>query len=168
MTRWWWLGGVGASIAIAVACSSSSTNGPNGGGPGGSGGATDGGDPNTGQALVTQYYQCTKCHGPDMAGSTQPLQLQQPVPCTELYPPNLTPDPTTGVGTWSDAQLANAIVNGVDNLSESLCPEMKHYKDAAPADVTDIIAYLRSIPAVKKVIPGSICPPLKGECDGGV
>jgi hypothetical protein len=162
MLRYGLLGGFGISVAIAVACSSSSTSGPIGGGGGNATGATHG------ESLVDSYG-CRQCHGDDMAGQTTALSLTGTVGrCVALYPPNLTPDNDTGIGSWSDAQIAGAIINGVDNQGLSLCPQMKHYKDAGVDDVNDMVAYLRGLPAVKKTIPGSTCPPLKGECDGGV
>ncbi len=45
-----------------------------------------------------------------------------------LYPPNLTPDPTTGLGNWTSEEIAYAITEGIDNTVLELCPEMgRHY-----------------------------------------
>jgi hypothetical protein len=165
MLRYGLLAGFGISVAVAVACSSSNTSGPIGGGNNSSG---SGGTAAHGESLVDSYG-CRDCHGNDMAGQTTPVVVPGVVArCVTLYPPNLTPDNDTGVGKWTDGQLQNAIINGVDNEGLSLCPEMKHYKDAGADDVNDMIAYLRAIPAVNKTIPSSTCPPLKGECDGGI
>ena len=95
-----------------------------------------------------------------MSGSAAPIGGQPSG--VSLYAPNLTPDQATGIGSWDDLQLQEAIVEGVDKEGLNLCPEMKHYKTMADDEVAAIIAYLRSLPPVKKVIPGSVCPPLKG------
>lgn len=139
-----------ASVA-AIACSSS------GGGANGNG--TPSGTPvEQGQAYV-QARMCGNCHTSDLSGSTSALPNYPDY--VKLYPPNLTPDTDTGVGNWTDTQLQDAIRNGVDNMGEVLCPQMKHYGDMQDDELNAIIAYLRSIPPVKKTIPGSICPPLK-------
>ena len=121
-----------------------------------------------GQAV--QRRNCLTCHGNDMAGSTTPLPGYGKTALGEdiqLYPPNLTPDPTTGVappekgGKWTDEALAFAIRNGVDADSEELCPQMTHFSGMSDFEVYSIILYLRQIPPVTKKIPRSVCPPLK-------
>jgi hypothetical protein len=95
-----------------------------------------------------------------MAGVTTPLPAAT-YPGTQLYPPNLTPDQDTGIGTWTDGQLELAIRNGVDNNGEVLCPQMKHFASITEDDMTATIAWLHALKPVAKKIPGSICPPLK-------
>ena len=146
-----------ASGLLAFGCSSS-TSSPPGGATGNGTGATTA-SVSAGETAV-QTRGCPKCHGNDMAGSSAPLGSQPDG--VKLYPPNLTPDQATGIGNWDDLQLQEAIVEGVDNEGLNLCPQMKHYKTMPDDEVAAIIAYLRSLPAVTKVIPGSICPPLKG------
>ena len=170
--RWKMAVGLALGVAVAVACSSTN-NGPLQGQ-----GTTnpDGGcaSMNTSVSAGQGYVQslgCPNCHGADMAGSTTALQSGTDnitIPAgTSLYPPNLTPDPTTGIGTWTDGQINLAITEGIDNTGLELCPEMgRHYPNLCPDEVTGIIAYLHSIPAVVKKIPCSVCPPLKtgGSC----
>jgi hypothetical protein len=110
-------------------------------------------------------HKCHDCHGNDMSGSTTmlagipPTQLGEAV---ELYPPNLTPDPTgVAPANWSDDALALAIRDGVDNTSETLCPQMTHFPTMSDFEVYSIVKYLRSLPAVSKKVPRSVCPPLK-------
>ena len=109
---------------------------------------------------------CKTCHGDDMSGASVPLDGKPSYKKSitgedvALYPPNLTPDPA-GIGTWSDQQLALAIRSGVDNESQQLCPQMKHFSEMTDFEVYSIVKYLRSIPAVPKQVPRSICPPTK-------
>ena len=116
-------------------------------------------------ASVTPAGRCPRCHnsadGAFMAGQAAPL-AGYPTG-VELYGPNLTPDKETGVGDWSDNQLVLAIRQGVDNESMNLCPQMVHYKTMGDDEVNAIVAFLRTIPAVKNQAPGSICPPLKSK-----
>jgi len=160
---------LGAMLIVTAACNATQTSPPasssdsgttsaDGGTKDFATGGADGG-PMTGAEAVA-YRGCPKCHGSDMAGSTAPLP-NQPAGVA-LYPPNLTPDPATGVGQWTDLQLHDAIVDGVDKEGLRLCPQMKHYGTMTDAEVAAIIGYMRALPAVNKVIPGSSCPPLKG------
>ncbi|MES2535960.1 MAG: c-type cytochrome [Pseudomonadota bacterium] len=61
---------------------------------------------------------------------------------------NLTPH-ESGLKGWSDAQIANAIRNGVDNNGAPLKPPMAFafYKNISDADVGALVAYLRSLKA---------------------
>lgn len=113
--------------------------------------------------------KCRNCHGEDLGGSSTPLpdfkenQLGEAI---ELYPPNLTPDPTGTAppdqgGKWTDDALALAIRQGIDKESMHLCPQMKHDSTMSDFEVYSIVKYLRSIPPVKRQVPRSVCPPLK-------
>lgn len=158
-----------AAALLAPACSSgdsktltpSSGSGGDTSAPSGDGtlAATGNGDPTAGASYVAAR-NCAKCHNADLAGSTVPLPGYDST--VELYAPNLTPDPDTGLGKWSVAQLALAIRDGIDDTGEVLCPQMQHYATMGDQELNAIIAYMqKQLPAVKKTIPGSICPPLK-------
>jgi mono/diheme cytochrome c family protein len=120
------------------------------------------------QAVVKR--KCVQCHGDDMSGSTTALVGIPPTPQgepVELYPPNLTADPETGVappemgGKWTDDALALAIRTGIDEESQALCPQMTHFANMSDFEVYSIVKYLRHIPPVKKQVPRSVCPPMK-------
>ena len=66
-----------------------------------------------------------------------------------FYAPNISPDPTHGVGAWTDAALASAIMRGVGADGAHLYPAFPYaaYAKATPQDVADIIAHLRTLPA---------------------
>lgn len=154
-------GAAAATVVLALfACSDDSDE------LGGGGGDADAGPQiqptvQNGKTLVEQTYKCTVCHGANMAGSTTPLAKH--LPTNKLYPPNLTPDQATGVGSWSDDQLKVAIREGVDKDGQILCPQMKHYDTMPDDQLAAIVAYLRSLPAVSNEVPDSVCPPLKVE-----
>jgi cytochrome c553 len=65
--------------------------------------------------------------------------------------PNLTPDPETGVGTWTDDQLARAIREGISHDGRALFPIMPYEKfhDMSDEDLAAVIVYLRSLPPVR-------------------
>jgi mono/diheme cytochrome c family protein len=70
--------------------------------------------------------------------------------------PNLTPDKDTGLGRWSDAQIATAIRNGVRPDGRVLSPVMPwpNFTHMSDADVHAIIVYLHTLKPVKNKVPG--------------
>jgi hypothetical protein len=157
--------GVLTSALGLLACSSSSGGLP---GPTGEDEPSDAGVtfPSTGNQYV-DARRCPACHqGPDpeqtgfMSGALTPIAGPWPAGVS-LYGPNLTPDMTTGIGAWTDSQITNAILNGIDNQGERLCPEMGHFPDMGQTEVTSILGYLHSLTPVSHQTTGSICPPLK-------
>ncbi|MBL8838281.1 MAG: c-type cytochrome [Alphaproteobacteria bacterium] len=96
---------------------------------------------------------CAGCHttvqgqqrGPLAAGG-RPLAT----PFGTFYGPNITSDPTHGIGRWSEADFIRALRDGVR-------PDGAHYFPAFPftsftrmtdADMRSLFAYVRTIPAV--------------------
>src|SRR5262245_39462507 len=92
-----------------------------------------------------------------------PQTPQGPVPGRELaggtkfdevfgvaYASNITPDPETGIGKWSDRQLIAAIREGKRPDGTTIGPPMPValYRDMSDADAQAIVAYLRATPAV--------------------
>ena len=78
------------------------------------------------------------------------------------YPPNLTSDPATGLGCWTNDQIENAILNGIDNEGMRLCPPMPrfgHIDDGGldAAQVQAVIQYLRSIPVYVNQVSETNC-----------
>jgi len=73
------------------------------------------------------------------------------------YPKNLTPDDETGLGRWSDAAIVRAIREGIDDEGAPLCGAMPRFGDVSDADGAAIVAYLRSLPPVRRAIPKSAC-----------
>jgi nicotinate dehydrogenase subunit B len=111
-----------------------------------------------GQAFVEQRG-CATCHQSTNSGV---LAGQiTPRPGTTAYGSNLTPDHLTGIGDWADIEIVRALRFGVDNQQLPLCSPMPHFADMTDVEANAIVAYLRSLPAVKQAIPNSTCPPLK-------
>jgi mono/diheme cytochrome c family protein len=72
--------------------------------------------------------------------------------------PNLTPDKETGLGKWTDTQIATAIRSGVRPDGRVLStvmpwPEFSHLNDA---DLKAIIAYLQALPPIVNKVPGPL------------
>jgi mono/diheme cytochrome c family protein len=71
---------------------------------------------------------------------------------------NITPDPETGIGRWTDAQLAKAIREGIRPDGSVIGPPMpvEFYRHMADDDLAAIIAYLRAQPPVKNAVAKSV------------
>jgi mono/diheme cytochrome c family protein len=69
--------------------------------------------------------------------------------------PNLTPDPETGLGKWTDGEKIRAIRDGVDNTGRALFPMMPYpsYRAMSDEDVQAVVAYLNSLPPVRNPLP---------------
>ena len=69
--------------------------------------------------------------------------------------PNITPEPTTGAGSWSDDQLARAIREGIGHDGRTLFPLMpyEHFRNMSDEDVASVVVYLRSLPPVQNLLP---------------
>jgi mono/diheme cytochrome c family protein len=63
--------------------------------------------------------------------------------------PNSSPDPRYGIGAWSEAEFANAMVRGVGRNGEHLYPAFPYtsYQRMALDDVRDLFAFLKTLPA---------------------
>jgi hypothetical protein len=122
-----------------------------------------------GKALVAQRG-CPTCHqSPDRADGILSGQTA-PQPGTRAYAANLSSDTATGLGGWADIQILRAMRAGVDNQFMYLCQPMPHFDGSDPAqpEMSDteaytIVAYLRSLPPVNRVIPRSICAARPGS-----
>jgi mono/diheme cytochrome c family protein len=98
-----------------------------------------------------------------LAGSHLGIAFTDPfhgTPPGIAYPSNLTPDPRTGLGNWSDAQIAAAIragdaAAGTGHLIVMSWPLYQHMSDQ---DVNAIVTYLRSIPAIEHEVPRRVAP----------
>jgi hypothetical protein len=120
-------------------------------------------------ALAVSAYGCARCHqSSDRADGVLSGQTI-PVPGSQAYGSNLTPDPDTGMDAWEAGTIAAAILKAKDNLGNPLCPQMPAYEDAGMSEeaAATIAVYLQGLPAVWHPVPESVCPPIKGAADAG-
>jgi mono/diheme cytochrome c family protein len=125
--------------------------------------------PNTPEAIEKGRYLaeamtgCVACHSP--VDESRPGDFPQPgleyggrvFPAEAGFPgkivgPNISPDPETGIGGWTDGEVARAIREGVSRDGRPLFPFMNYaaYRDFSDDDVLSIIAYLRSRKPVRR------------------
>jgi mono/diheme cytochrome c family protein len=71
---------------------------------------------------------------------------------------NITPDMQTGIGKWTDAQLARAIREGVRPDGRIIGPAMpvENFRGLSDSDVQSVVAFLRAQPAVENVVGKSV------------
>lgn len=110
-----------------------------------------------GRYLAEAMTGCPACHSPidETRPGDFPLEgrlytgrvftPQMGFPGT-IVAPNLTPDPETGIGTWSDGEVVRAIREGVSRDGRALFPLMNypHYRRLSDEDALSIVAYLRT------------------------
>lgn len=72
-----------------------------------------------------------------------------------VAPPNITPDKTTGIGTWTDGEKIRAIRDGVDKDGRALFPMMPYpyYHHMSDEDVYALVAYLDTLPPIQHAVP---------------
>ena len=76
-------------------------------------------------------------------------------PFGTVYSTNITPDRESGIGQWTVTDLRRAMHEGVDRDGSSLIPAFPYtsFTKVSDADVADIYAYLRTVPAVRYTPP---------------
>lgn len=121
-----------------------------------------------GRYLVRSVAGCLACHSDVDTGRGVPTEAAMDgggkVMAAEGLPwlvaPNLTPDPETGIGTWSDDMLARAIREGIGHDGRALFPMMPYpvYREMSDEDLAAIIVYLRSLPPVHRPQPRTEVP----------
>jgi len=110
-----------------------------------------------GEYLVHNVMGCADCHAGGQ-GQWPPAGYSQEIRMGPIYVlssvPNLTPDVETGLGGWTDAEIARAIREGVDKDGYELesMPSANYY-NLSDADVAAIVGYLRSLEPVRSPLP---------------
>jgi mono/diheme cytochrome c family protein len=122
-----------------------------------------------GEYLVETIVGCGNCHdGRDENGElVEGMEFAGNFVIKEAlftaYAPNITPDPETGIGNWTDEEVERAIRQGISRDGHVLGPPMAfpYYREISSDDMDAIIAYIRSRPAIRNEVPKSTyMPPL--------
>ena len=76
------------------------------------------------------------------------------------FAPNITPDPTTGIGAWTDQEFINAMTKGTGRNGMHLYPAMPYtyYTKITRDDALAIRAYLNTVPAVHNPVKANQLP----------
>jgi mono/diheme cytochrome c family protein len=95
---------------------------------------------------------CASCHAvpdqPDRLRLGGGVAIKSPF--GTFYAPNISSDPTDGIGKWSEAEFVNAVMHGVSPDGGHYFPAFPYtsYQHARREDVFDLFAYLKTLPAV--------------------
>ncbi len=122
-----------------------------------------------GQYLVDGVMGCFGCHtdqdwskpgAPPVVGKEGSGHAWSDQDMPWLIAPNITPDKETGAGNWSDDTLARAIREGIGHDGRALFPIMPYpdYRQMSDEDLASVIAYLRTVPAVRNQLPATKMP----------
>lgn len=106
-----------------------------------------------GQYIFSVAGGCA-CHS-DPKGTQHAGGRAFPIPFGTVYSTNLTADKETGLGAWTDRQIADATVKGIRRDGSRLIPVMPFglYSGMAQEDLQTLIAFLRTLKPVRKPTP---------------
>lgn len=119
-----------------------------------------------GKYLVENVTDCLGCHsdhviryGLPVKPGTEgeggyPFDAKVGVPgvvCAQ----NITPDPETGLGNWSDDEILRAMREGVDRNGDALFPMMPyvHLRNLSDEDAKSIVTYVRTLKPIRHSVP---------------
>jgi mono/diheme cytochrome c family protein len=111
-----------------------------------------------GAYLAGPVGHCMECHTPqvngrpDFANQLGAGRFPFSGPWGVSVSRNITPDPESGLGKWTDTQIKTAITQGVRPDGSRLLPPMgfSYYARMTEADLNAIVAYLRSLKPIQR------------------
>ena len=114
-----------------------------------------------GAYLVKTIAGCGNCHTPkDAAGHAIAAQelsggFEFDIPPAHVVGPNITPDPETGIGRWTEAQIVTALRDGKRPDGSIIGPPMPidFYRQLSDQDAAAIAAYLKSVKPIRHAVP---------------
>lgn len=105
---------------------------------------------------LARVGDCVACHTAD---KSRPFAGGLPIstPVGTIVTPNITPDPDTGIGQWSDADFLRAMHEGIGKSGERLYPAFPYveYTKVTDQDVMAIRAYLNTLTPIHYAPPGN-------------
>jgi len=114
-----------------------------------------------GAYLVTTVGACGNCHTPRDAASNPIANMElaggfefDDAPIGHVVTPNITPDPETGIGSWTAEQIITALRDGKRPDGTIIGPPMpiRVYRQLSDSDAAAIAAYLRSLKPIRHVV----------------
>jgi mono/diheme cytochrome c family protein len=107
-------------------------------------------------AELAAIGNCATCHtsrdGPAFAGG-----LPLTTPFGTIYSTNITPDPDTGIGRWTEADFLRAMREGVDRAGHHLYPAFPydHFTRVRDEDIAAIYAFIMTRDPVRADVPAN-------------
>jgi mono/diheme cytochrome c family protein len=118
-------------------------------------------------AYLATVIGCHDCHtpgaiygAPDFQRALSGSEVGWSGPWGTSYARNLTPDPETGIGTWSEDDIVRALQSGTRPDGSTLRPPMPWPSLAhlTPRDARSIAKYLKSLVPVSHRVPDALPP----------
>jgi mono/diheme cytochrome c family protein len=117
-----------------------------------------------GEYLVAGPAHCTECHVSSFTEFQRFYEESQPValsggypfpigPLATLYSKNITPDPETGIGRYTDPQIARMLRHGVRPDGQASIPQLMPFGNMSDEDIVAILSYLRVQRPVRNAVP---------------
>lgn len=104
-------------------------------------------------AYLFRAANCLGCHT-DRAAKGAPLAGGRALrtPFGTFYSPNITPDRETGIGAWGEDDFRRAMTHGLSPTGAPYYPVFPYpsFTRMTDADVADLWAFLRTVPAVRQ------------------
>lgn len=132
------------------------------------------GDVDRGRYLGEHVANCRMCHsqrdwslagapntdGAAGAGSDSTQRIEAFPDGTVIWSRNLTSDPATGLGAWSDGEIARAVTAGLSRDGSPLFLNMPYdqFGRMAEPDLVDLVAWVRTLPPVERRVPARVLP----------
>jgi mono/diheme cytochrome c family protein len=109
---------------------------------------------------LTVLSDCASCH--TVPGSGKPFAGGRAIetPFGNIVAPNITPDPETGIGSWSDEAFDAAVRHGIRRDGSRLYPAMPYnaYTKMSRDDVLAIRAYLNTVTPIRNAVIADTLP----------
>jgi mono/diheme cytochrome c family protein len=117
-----------------------------------------------GEYLVFGPSHCSECHTkpadeaelngerPDHPPLVGGRRMDAP-PLGAVYSKNLTPDPETGIGRYTDPQIARMLRSSVRPNGRASVQLLMPFGNMSDSDLTAIVSFLRSQPPVRTIVP---------------
>ena len=92
---------------------------------------------------------CSSCHAvpgqPDRLRLGGGLAISSPF--GTFYAPNISPDPTDGIGKWTEAKFVKAVSRGISPTGYHYFPAFPYtsYRHAKVEDIQDLFGYLKTL-----------------------
>jgi mono/diheme cytochrome c family protein len=103
---------------------------------------------------LTIVGDCASCHTVPGTGRAFAGGRAIETPFGAILAPNITPDPETGIGAWTDDEFVNALTKGTGRNGQRLYPAMPYtyYTKVTRDDALAIRAYLNTVAAVRNQV----------------
>lgn len=107
---------------------------------------------------------CLLCHGADGRGG---MKMSSRGSFGTVWSANISQDNETGIGSWTDAQIARAVKSGVSADGRALHWQnmpWDHFSNMDEEDTRALIRYLRIFPSVKNEVPAPVAA-TENDCE---